>query len=110
MVAQLIDYRIIGKRIQKARTASGLTQEQLAEKIQVSTNYLSKIEGAYEKPNLAMLAKISVATDVSLASLLTGVVEQKEYLHSDIADILATCTPEKTRLIYDIITRIAQYD
>lgn len=104
----MIDYRIIGKRIKKARMDLGLTQEKLSEKISVSTNYLSKIEGGHEKPNLEMLEKISIATNVSLTELLTGVVEQRQYLQKDIADILSSCSPKKVRLIYDIILRIAK--
>ena len=106
----MIDYKQIGQRIQKARTDLGLTQDTLAEMIQVSTNYLSKIETGREKPNLEMLGKISVAADVSLSALLTGIVEGRQYLQSDIADILALCSPDKTRLIYDVISRIAQYN
>lgn len=106
----MIDYKIIGKRIQKARTALGLTQEALSEKVGVSTNYLSKIEGGHEKPNLEMLGKISAAADISIETLITGVVEERQYLQSDIAGILSACSPEKTRLIYDLILRIAEYD
>ena len=105
----MIDYRVIGRRIQKGRTNLGLTQEALAEKVQVSPNYLSKIETGKEKPNLEMLGKISVAADVSLSTLLTGVVEERQYLQCDIADILASCSPEKMRLIYDVILCIVQY-
>lgn len=104
----MIDYRMIGKRIKKARMNLGLTQEALSDKLSVSTNYLSKIEGGHEKPNLEMLAKISIATNVSLAELLTGVVEEKGYLQKDIADILSSCPPKKMRLIHDIILRIAE--
>ena len=35
---------IVGKRIQSARLSKGLTQEQLAEKCNVSTNHISSIE------------------------------------------------------------------
>ena len=106
----MIDFKIIGKRIQKARNTLGLTQETFSEKIGVSTNYLSKVEGGHEKPNLELLGKISVAADVSLGELLTGVVEERQYLKKDIADILNSCSPEKTRLIHDVILRISQYD
>ena len=105
----MIDYKIIGRRIQKARNALGLTQEVFSEKIGVSTNYLSKIEGGHERPNLELLGKISIAADVSLSELLTGIVEERQYLSKDIADILDSCSPEKTRLIYDVILRISQY-
>ena len=106
----LIDYRVIGQRIQKARISLGLTQEALAEKLQVSTNYLSKIETNKERPNLELLWKICVATATALSTLLTGVVEERHYLHGDIADILASCSPQKIRLIYDVILQIAQYE
>ena len=110
MVVALIDYKVIGQRIKKARTNLGLTQEALAEKLQISTNYLSKIETNKEKPNLELLGKICAATNTALSTLLTGVVEDGPYLQGDIANILASCSPQKTRLIYDVIVRIAQYD
>ena len=56
----MIDYKIIGKRIQTARVKAGLTQEQLAEKLQISTNYLSKVETGREKPNLEMIDKYAI--------------------------------------------------
>ena len=106
----MIDFKVIGKRIQKARNALGLTQETLSEKIGVSTNYLSKVEGGHERPNLELLGKISVAANVSLPALLTDVVEERQYLHKDFADILESCSPEKQRLIYDVALRISQYE
>ena len=106
----MIDYAKIGQRIQNARTALGLTQEVFAERVQVSRNYVSQIETGKEHPNLELLGKISVAVDIPLGELLTGVVEERQYLQKDIADILASCSPEKTRLIYDVILRISQYE
>ena len=106
----MIDYRAIGQRIKKARVSLGLTQEALAEQVHISTNYLSKIETNKEKPNLELLGKICAATNTALPMLLTGVVEEGPYLQGDIADILASCSPQKIRLIYDLILRIAEYD
>jgi len=105
----MIDYEKIGQRIQSARTTLGLTQEALAERVQVSRNYVSQVETGKERPNLELLGKISAVLDVSLAVLLADVVEERRYLQSDIADVLASCSPEKTRMIYDVILRIAQY-
>ena len=104
----MIDYVRIGQRIQSARTAMGLTQEALAEKVQVSRNYISQVETGKERPNLELLGKISATLDVSLAFLLADVVEERRYLQSDIADLLASCSPEKTRMIHDVILRILQ--
>ena len=100
---KMIDYGLIGKRIQRARTAAGQTQEALAERVHISTNYLSKVENGREKPNLEMLAKLSSAVDISLTSLLADVVEGTDaYLHGEMAALLKSCSTEQTKLIYDI--------
>ena len=39
-----IDKKQIGKRIRHRREAAGLSQEQLAEKLELSTNHISSIE------------------------------------------------------------------
>ena len=39
-----VDYPLIAKRIKEARKLAGLTQEQLAEKLNVSQNTIAKIE------------------------------------------------------------------
>ena len=39
-----LDYSIIGSRIRKARQSKEITQEQLAEKLDVSVAFISRIE------------------------------------------------------------------
>ena len=39
-----VDKKLIGKRIRHRREAAGLSQEQLAEKLDLSTNHISSIE------------------------------------------------------------------
>ena len=105
----MIDYKIIGKRIQKTRLEQKLTQEQLAEKLLISTNYLSKVETGREKPNLEMFDKICNNLKISLSFLLTGVVEESDfYMRSDISNLLQKCSPAKMNLIHDIILRISK--
>jgi len=99
----MIDYGLIGKRIQRARVVAGLTQEALVERVQISTNYLSKVENGREKPNLEMLAKISSAVGVSLTSLLADVVEGTDtYLQGEMAALFKSCSAEQAKLIYEI--------
>ena len=48
----MIDKSVIGKIIKKLRKEKGFTQEQFAEKINLSTNYLSKVERGMNTPNV----------------------------------------------------------
>ena len=61
--------KILGKRIQKARKSIGLTQEQLAEKINVSRAYVGYIEQARNTPSLELLEKIAKILKVSIKDL-----------------------------------------
>lgn len=40
----MINKNLIGKKIQDGRIKKNLTQEQLAEDVEISSNYLSKVE------------------------------------------------------------------
>lgn len=57
-VFMALDYSIIGERIKLARTKKKLTQEKLAEKIEVSVPYLSRVECGDSHINLKRLNQI----------------------------------------------------
>ena len=57
-----LDYPLIAKRIKEARKLSGLTQEQLAEKIGISTNAVAKLENNLMTASLQTLVNIDMNT------------------------------------------------
>ena len=64
-----MDNREIGARIRLARRDAGLTQEKLAEKIGVSTVFVSQLESGSRAPGLETLVKLSQTLHVSLLVL-----------------------------------------
>lgn len=52
------DYRL-GRKLQKIRKDKGFTQEQLAEKVGVSTTWIGYIETGFKRPNLKLVYKIA---------------------------------------------------
>ena len=67
-----MDNREIGARIRLARRDAGLTQEKLAEKIGVSTVFVSQLESGSRAPGLETLVKLSQTLHVSLDLLVLG--------------------------------------
>jgi transcriptional regulator with XRE-family HTH domain len=61
-----VEKKIIGKRIQELRKNRRLSQEQVAEKADISPNYLSRIECGKENPTLDMLIKLAHALEVEI--------------------------------------------
>lgn len=65
-----LDYVKIGHRVKVSRKEENLSQEALAEKCATTSRYLSDIENGKCRPSLDLLARICVALDVSIDSLL----------------------------------------
>lgn len=97
------DYSVIGRRIREARIEQKITQEQLADKLEVSVAFMSRVETGKSHANLKRLTQIAEILKVSPGYLLTGSnVTSKDYLKEDFRMILEKCTPEQQKLIYQI--------
>ena len=73
----------LGKKIRQLRKFSGMTQEQLAEKLHVSRQALSKWENDTSLPDLESVIKISRLFQISLEELL---LEEKHVEENRIQD------------------------
>lgn len=97
------DYNVIGRRIKNARLEQNLTQEELADKIDISVAFMSRVERGTSQINLRRLTQIAEILNVSPGYLLTGSnMASKDYLKEDFRQVLEKCTPEQQRLIYQI--------
>lgn len=104
-----VDYTVIGERLKKARKDKHLTQEQLAEKIDVSIAFLSRIERGSSQINLKRLSQICQLLDITEGDILNGSSSKSaKYLNSEFSDLLRNCSAEKQKLIYDIAKVIAE--
>lgn len=98
-----IDYKIIGERIKEERKKKRISQEKLAEMIDVATAYICRIEKGGAQVNLKRLSQISIALNVPIEKFIIGTtVENKNYLNKEFQEILEGCTTDKQKLIYNI--------
>ncbi len=99
-----LDYNIIGERLKQARINKKLTQEKLAEQLDVSVAFLSRIERGSSLINLKRLNQICSILDVTEGEILNGVSKNSHgYLNKDLSNLTKNCPPEKMRLIYNIV-------
>ena len=75
-----MDQKAIGRRIKAARERKGLTQEELAEEVDLSPMHVSVIERGVKLPKLETLMNIANALDVSADVLLQDVVNNQTKL------------------------------
>ena len=96
-----MNYEEIGKRIREYRKLKNLSQEQLAEKINISTTHMSHIETGSTKLSLQVLVDIAKVLNVNTDDLI---FEQKsQILVNRINHILAECNEEQIEVITNIV-------
>ena len=98
----MVDYVKIGQRIRKFRKANKLSQEELAERIWISTTHMSHIETGSTKLSLPVLVDIAEALHVKTDDLLFE-MEDGDMPIEEIKNILAACTPAQARILAEVI-------
>lgn len=66
----MLNYRELGSQIRVLRRRHGLTQEQLAEMIDVSTSFIGHMERGTRKASLETITKIGACLQASMDHLL----------------------------------------
>ena len=104
-----LDYTIIGERLKKARTDKKLTQEKLAEQLDVSIAFLSRIERGNSHISLKRLSEVCDILGVTEGYILNGASStSNNYLTSEFSEILNHATPDKQKLIYKVAKVITE--
>ncbi len=62
-------YKNLGKNIKKRRKELGLTQQELADRLGISLNFMGKIEVAFSKPSLDTLIDMAEKMETTVSEL-----------------------------------------
>lgn len=99
-----MDYYAIGQRIRKIRKLKGMSQENLAERVDISVTHMSHIETGNTKLSLEVFAALAEALGARADELLFGEQGLKtEPAAKEIADVLSRCSAKEMCIISDII-------
>lgn len=102
-----MDFYAIGARIKAKRKEMNLTQENLAEKLDISTEHLSRIERGSVKPSLTLAERISAELDMEEEELLFG--RSRDGVDNDVlTSIFKYLSPQKQSAIEEITKIIAR--
>ena len=104
-----MDYYAIGQRIRKIRKARGLSQENLAEKVGISTTHMSHIETGNTKMSLPTFTEITSALEVRADELLyENRPESRNVSITYIMELLDGCTVQQVRIIEDVVKAVKE--
>ena len=104
-----LDYKAIGKRIKIARIKADLTQEMLAEKIELSPTHLSNIETGTTRVSLTTIVSIANGLGITVDDILCdNVIKARVQIENDIAEILNDCDEYEIRMIKDMAVALKE--
>lgn len=97
-----MDYKLLGKRIRTARLSAGLSQEQLAEMVGLTSQHISHTEVASTKISLPSLVKLANALHTSVDRLLSDSIhDSKAYLMDDVQVVFSDCSPDEVYIMLE---------
>lgn len=76
----------IGKKIKLVRTKSEYTQEQLAEKLSLSTRYISQLERGIAFGSATTITNICKALNINSDFLFSDIIQNDSPIFNDIVD------------------------
>ena len=93
----------IGFAIKTARKRNNMTQEQLAEALDITPTHVNHIESGRRRPSVEILFACAKLLDFSLDELIGN---DAENTRESPLKTLSECTPRELKLITDIISVI----
>ncbi|KLU65583.1 MULTISPECIES: helix-turn-helix transcriptional regulator [Desulfosporosinus] len=93
---------VVGKNIKLFRQTKGLTQERLAELVNVSSSYIGYLERGLRSPSLDLLARIGTALDVEPTVLLDTSSEETEPILRKLNALLIGKDPIPINFLYEV--------
>lgn len=107
-----LDFHMIGKQIRKRRLECGITQESIANQLDVNPSHISNIENGRANPSLTALVKIANILECSVDFFIGHEytypknTDAKQTIDAEILSKLAACdyaTKEKILKIIDLL-------
>ncbi len=103
--SQSLMYKL-GKKIRTLRRRAGLTQEQLAEAAQLSTNFIGYIERGQRALSIDALERISIALEIDPKQMFEFSETHEELFEEILLAELRKLTPEDLRMFSELAKRI----
>ncbi len=102
----------VGQRFKLYREKAGLTQEELAEKVGLNSNYISRIERGDSFPRLEAFVGLLNTLEVSADAILCDVVSASvKYTESSISEELDKLpNNEKAKILEIVSLLVSQYN
>jgi transcriptional regulator with XRE-family HTH domain len=99
----------LGNAIKNARLKKSLTQEKLAEILDITPSHLKHIESEHRQPSVPLLFDIAMELNMSIDALLFKSEKDNQELLNEIMRMLGQCSKNELLMLKEIITAIISH-
>ena len=104
------DYSKIGKSIKRRREKLRLTQAVLAERCEITEQYVSNIERAISIPSTEVIMKLALALETTPDEFLVGTFRREGEEWRDVAELLRTMDAKQLNLARSFLTWLLEQE
>ncbi len=103
------DFRVaMGKRMKEQRKLLGFTQEQMAERLNISIKHYGGVERGLAGLSLENLLEVSNIFGVSLDYLVKGIETPNDNMPGRIKEIYLNCSKERRKHILEMLEIVSR--
>ena len=103
----MLNFKALGRRVQALRKAKGLTQEKLAEMVDIAPVYMSRIETGASRPSLFLIENLSTVLDIGEEELMFG-TPSEDMESKALTDKISALDDKKRKAAEHIIDEISK--
>jgi transcriptional regulator with XRE-family HTH domain len=100
--------QLVGKAIARQRTRTGLSQEQVAERLGIGSEAVSRIERGVVMPNIERLMQFAEIFGCEAADLLTQASTRSDDQAVRISQMLNQLSADDRQLVLELVERLTQ--
>lgn len=98
----MINFKAMGQRIKDERKLQELTQEKLAEMLDVTIEHLSHVETGTSRASLMLIEKISEILQIDEETLMFGTAYERN-INKELVEKIDSLSPNKKQAVLNII-------
>ncbi len=92
----------LGNTIRTHRIQQGITQEELAEMVDITPTHLKHLESEHRNPSIEVLFRLTTVLNMSLDNLLFTNQVQESTEYKELSLLLSKCTTAELQIVSDL--------
>ena len=104
-----LDRGILGNQIRESRIENQISQEQLAELVNITPTHLKHLESEHRKPSIEVLVSLMEVLHFSFDGLVFPVPTERERRSQEIEILLKACSDQQLEIILDVTRSLLKH-